>query len=67
MRLLIEHLTDRCSNQILSASGAFVLAYVARKLEEVVQVIDSLAELSDPQVELILLRSCIGVCKDCMS
>eukprot|EP00884_Botryococcus_braunii_P016683 jgi/Botrbrau1/3699/Bobra.0008s0026.1 len=47
----------------LSASRVFVSAFVGDKAIEVARTMDRLALLDDPQVELLLLRACMGLCR----
>eukprot|EP00884_Botryococcus_braunii_P022649 jgi/Botrbrau1/9068/Bobra.0376s0038.1 len=47
----------------LSASRVFVSAFVGTKGVEVVRTMDRLSVLDDPQVELLLLRACMGLCR----
>jgi hypothetical protein len=47
----------------LSASRVFVSAFVGDKAKEVGRVMGRLAILDDPQVELLLLRACMGLCR----
>ena len=47
---------------ILGSEG-FTEAYVLNKVDQVLAMQDHLDDLEDPQVELHLLRSCLGLCK----
>eukprot|EP00884_Botryococcus_braunii_P022983 jgi/Botrbrau1/9369/Bobra.354_2s0024.1 len=47
----------------LSASRVFVSAFAGDKAIEVARTMDRLALLDDPQVELLLLRACMGLCR----
>jgi len=44
-------------------STYFFESFLSKKLENTVSIQEKLAEFGDPQVELYLLRSCLGVCK----
>jgi hypothetical protein len=47
----------------LSPSRGFVSAFVGTKAIEVARTMARLAILDDPQVELLLLRACMGLCR----
>lgn len=48
---------------VVSTSADFVRQFVHDKAVQVCLLMDRLAELADPQSELLLLRACVGVCK----
>ena len=48
---------------LILGSEEFTEAYVLNKADKVLAMQDHLDDLQDPQVELHLLRSCLGLCK----
>ena len=48
---------------LLYGASYFFKSFLSYKLEKTASIQEKLADLGDPQVELHLLRSCIGVCK----
>jgi hypothetical protein len=47
----------------LSSSAEYTSDFVRDKAREVLEVLQKLQLLRDPQVELLLLRSCMGICR----
>ena len=57
------HIGSKLFGGAISMNVGFIEDFVSKRVSKFVELMDALEQLNDPQCELVLLRSCMGLSK----